>query len=116
MEESKGFLKIIELFIEKKVPLIGHNCYADLLFIYDKFIGQIPEYEQFKNQLNNLFPSVYDTKYISNEILSQEKLDSTSLEYLKSFFWDRKEWAHLLPNIKLAENFEKYDFTNPQNA
>lgn len=38
IEESKYFYKIVEMISEaskfKKIPIVGHNCFMDLLFIF----------------------------------------------------------------------------------
>jgi len=34
----------MELLWKSKIPIVGHNCFFDLLFIYDAFIGSLPDY------------------------------------------------------------------------
>ena len=38
-----GFSQFIQIIINKKIPIIGHNIYFDMMFIYDKLIGDLPE-------------------------------------------------------------------------
>lgn len=37
-----GFSKIIEELIQAQKPLIGHNMFLDILFIYQQFIDDLP--------------------------------------------------------------------------
>ena len=52
-----GFTNIFKLLVESKKPLIGHNCYFDLLFFYSHFINKLPQkFETFKKNLHQSFP------------------------------------------------------------
>lgn len=63
--EEIGFSNVIYLLIKNKTRLIGHNLYFDLLFLYDKFLDDLPAtFWEFKKHMNELFPIIYDTKYI----------------------------------------------------
>ena len=65
IEEELGFTNYIKYLSSKKIPLIGHNIYFDLMFIYDKFISDLPkDFYTFKSSLHNYFPTIYDTKTI----------------------------------------------------
>jgi hypothetical protein len=37
-----GFSKVIEELIHAKKPIIGHNMFLDILFIYYQFIDDLP--------------------------------------------------------------------------
>lgn len=64
--ENIGFTHIIELLINHPKPIVGHNIYLDLLYIYNAFISPLPaQYSEFKMSFHALFPVVFDTKYIS---------------------------------------------------
>lgn len=57
VESQVGFTTIIELLIESKKPLVVHNGYLDMLFIYSHFIEYLPhDYEVFKKNVNSMFP------------------------------------------------------------
>ena len=75
-----GFSKFIQLIIDKKIPIIGHNIYFDMMFIYDKLIGDLPEdFYSFKTKIHNYFPKIYDTKAIA---MTLGKYESTKLDDL----------------------------------
>jgi hypothetical protein len=38
-----GFSLVIEAIINAKVPVIGHNCMYDWLYLYNQFIGKLPD-------------------------------------------------------------------------
>ena len=63
IKKEKGVKNIIEKIIELKKPIIGHNCFIDLLFIMSHFMGEIPKnYKEYKNKLKNKFSGgIYDT-------------------------------------------------------
>lgn len=61
-----GFTKIFRDLVALKKPIVGHNCYHDLLLLIDNFYTSLPEkYNEFKELVLQLFPAVFDTKSIS---------------------------------------------------
>lgn len=61
-----GFSLIIQAMIEAKKPVIGHNCMYDWLYLYNQFIGPLPEtYLQFAQEWSSRFPYTYDTKVLA---------------------------------------------------
>lgn len=69
-----------EMIIRKK-PLVFHNGFIDLLFLYQHFYLNLPKsIQSFITDLMFMFPSgVYDTKYITEKVLNME---SSFLEYV----------------------------------
>lgn len=85
LNEAVGLRKVLDLIIENKSVVVGHNVFQDLVFVYSQFLGRLPEtVEEFSNVISKTFPtwppnpplshicylividnSVYDTKYIS---------------------------------------------------
>lgn len=52
----------MDILIDAKIPIIGHNCLYDVMYIYHQFIDYFPEtYEEFSKAWGNLF-TTYDTK------------------------------------------------------
>lgn len=61
-----GFSLVIEAMIQAKKPIIGHNCMYDWIYLYNQFIGPLPEtYLQFAQEWNSRFPYTYDTKVLA---------------------------------------------------
>ncbi|KPJ06242.1 Poly(A)-specific ribonuclease PARN-like domain-containing protein 1 [Papilio machaon] len=91
IDKLLGFSNIIQLLVQYKKPIIGHNIFMDLLLLHNQFIGPLPKkYSIFKMNINNLFPVIYDTKYISHEMGKKLTLDevwqSNILQDLHEFF------------------------------
>ena len=69
INKEKGVKNIIDKIIKFKKPIVGHNCYIDLLYIQSHFMSEIPkDYKEFKKRMINIFQGgIYDTKYLYNE-------------------------------------------------
>ncbi|CAD5115708.1 DgyrCDS4653 [Dimorphilus gyrociliatus] len=65
-ERILGFTTVFREMIAAKKPIIGHNCLADLIFLFEKCYKSLPNsLKLFKAELHELFPIIYDTKQIS---------------------------------------------------
>lgn len=56
--QSFGVTRIIELLIQEKKPIVGHNCYIDLMFLMHSFVEDISTWTlaEFLQKLNEYFP------------------------------------------------------------
>ncbi|KAI7874405.1 hypothetical protein K492DRAFT_211595 [Lichtheimia hyalospora FSU 10163] len=63
------------------VPLVVHNGFIDLMYLYHSFITVLPtQFQHFVADLVDAFPGgIYDTKYLSRSVLNEEV---TFLAYL----------------------------------
>jgi hypothetical protein len=58
--------QIIATLQKKKHILVGHNIFTDLAFLYKTFIGNLPAtVKNFQAEIHELFPTVFDTKYLA---------------------------------------------------
>lgn len=106
-----GFSEVFQLLTKSQKPIIGHNLLTDLLFMYKQFHKPLPSnLKQFKLLITELFPHIYDTKFISYEV--NQKLDkgkrwnSNSLNELYMWLRDRTHVTHLLlyvPKVALMQ-------------
>ena len=84
IEDELGFSLYIDYLCKKQIPIIGHNIYYDMMFVYDKLIGDLPDdFYSFKQKVHEYFPKIYDTKYISTVLNQKSKkynIEKTSLE------------------------------------
>ncbi|KAF7995092.1 hypothetical protein HCN44_004564 [Aphidius gifuensis] len=92
MDYCMGFTKIFKLLKSLKKPIVGHNLLLDLMFMYQQFYEPLPvKYTNFKKEINQIYPTVYDTKVLSYEMKKITKKDtwkSNSLEGLYTYFKD----------------------------
>lgn len=79
-----GFSQIIKMLEKSRKPLVFHNAFGDILFFYNQFIEPLPtSYKRFKQNLNELFPQIYDNKLIFNKLKCGKHeyvFDNTSLQ------------------------------------
>lgn len=84
--------------------LIGHNLFMDLAFLYQTFIGDLPErVEDFQTVIHDLLPNVVDTKFIATSIEHAGYQDSSSLVELSNKYKNIVE-----PVIDIPERFRGY--------
>ncbi|KAI4501952.1 hypothetical protein M0802_002634 [Mischocyttarus mexicanus] len=106
-----GFSNVFKLLVELKKPIIGHNMLLDLMFMYKLFYKPLPRrYIDFKTELNHLFPIIYDTKYISNQV--KEKYEIQVLNSLGSLYCHFSNLANRFPHIVDDTNNVKKNFHN----
>lgn len=50
----------------RKPPLVGHNVFQDLVYLYKTFVGTLPPtVSEFCTLLHQMFPTIVDTKYLA---------------------------------------------------
>ncbi|XP_068085004.1 pre-piRNA 3'-exonuclease trimmer [Anabrus simplex] len=110
-----GFSRIYKLLINLKKPIIGHNMLLDLMMMYNQFYEPLPShYSTFKKNINQLFPVIYDTKFISSELkrkLKKDLLNSTVLSDLYAYFKDGRG-SHMAMCSPVIQHSEEH---NPSN-
>ncbi|RZF45574.1 hypothetical protein LSTR_LSTR010975 [Laodelphax striatellus] len=85
VDQMLGFTKVFRLLAEAKKPLVGHNLLLDLMILYNQFHRPLPNsYTTFKQKITELFPSVYDTKFISYRFKKSLETDGKQTEALTS--------------------------------
>ncbi|QDS74780.1 hypothetical protein FKW77_001842 [Venturia effusa] len=69
----------------RRPVLVGHNLFTDLIYLYQSFIGQLPNtVSEFRLRIHDLFPTIVDTKYLAthncgniNPASSLEQIEET---------------------------------------
>jgi len=106
-----GFTEIIDTITASKKPLIGHNCFFDMVYFFRQFIGPLPgSFKEFKEQWIEEFPETYDTKHLSCKI-STSSFTSSALGTVYKACVDSLKFKGIL-RIKYHENFERYKKRN----
>ena len=102
-----GFSIFIEYLISKQIPIIGHNIYMDLMFIYDKLIDDLPEdFYEYKQSIHKCFPIIYDTKTIATAL---KKYDNTKLESLYKSMIKHKYNSYVNISMDVSNGFSLYN-------
>jgi hypothetical protein len=57
LEAAVGFRRVIDVLIEAKKPVVGHNLLLDLVHTLSFLQLPPPTSDQFKSQLHSLFPT-----------------------------------------------------------
>ncbi|KAK4319453.1 hypothetical protein Pmani_009610 [Petrolisthes manimaculis] len=74
LEKFEGFSIVFKYLAELQKPLILHNCFLDLMLIYKQFHRNLPpSYKTFKTDLHQMFPLIYDTKFVASELRYEYK-------------------------------------------
>ncbi|KAK8378113.1 hypothetical protein O3P69_018821 [Scylla paramamosain] len=69
IERNKGFTSLFQLLVQLNKPVVLHNGLLDLLLIYKQFHKRLPSsYDHFKSEVHQLFPFMYDTKFVAEEL------------------------------------------------
>lgn len=105
-----------ELFVllseagKRGVPLVGHNCLFDLLFLLEHLDAPLPaSYAEFKRALKAAFPTVVDTKCLvasCPEFLGRGKTDLGSL--YDAVTTGKPEAGEARAAVEFARGFDKY--------
>jgi len=75
-----GFTRIIQLLQSSKKPLVGHNLFFDVAFLYEQFIGRLPKtFAEFATAWKSHFAETYDTKSLAE---SAGEFPKTALSHL----------------------------------
>ena len=75
------FQKLIETLQQNPTMIVGHNVLIDLIYFYTCFFGPLPDkVEDFGRLISQLFPMVFDTKYLADKVNDNSPLYRSSLE------------------------------------
>ena len=76
-----GFMELCQTLKEKQTVLVGHNLFLDLIYFYTLFFGPLPDrVEGFQTIIAQLFPLVFDTKYLADKINDNSPSYKSSLQ------------------------------------
>ncbi|ORC89248.1 putative ribonuclease [Trypanosoma theileri] len=108
LTDMLGFRLIFKALVESEKPCVGHNCFADILFLFASLESSLPDtLPEFKERLGKMFPIIFDTRYIASR-QDYFPLGRFGSRYLGGFF---EEYGFNSANIqvKLPLGFEAYD-------
>ncbi|KAL6051456.1 CAF1-domain-containing protein [Balamuthia mandrillaris] len=71
---------VLDQIMASQLSIVLHNGFMDLIYLYHSFIGKLPQQlSQWVGSMAELFPRIYDTKYITDYHTSEQ---ASYLEYL----------------------------------
>lgn len=113
LRQELGFSLLIKKLIESKKPMVGHNMFFDVMFLYDKFIDDLPNtLDEFIFDFSRLFPTIHDTKNLSH---FSGKFDKTGLSNLISISHKHKYHNYVNVFSDTQNGFCLYEEENEKN-
>ncbi|KEG05913.1 putative ribonuclease [Trypanosoma grayi] len=103
-----GFRLVFKALAESNKPCVGHNCFADILFLFASLEGPLPgTLLEFKERMRQVFPIVFDTRYIASR-QDYFPVGRFGSRYLSGYFG---EYGFHSANVHvtLPLGFESYD-------
>jgi poly(A)-specific ribonuclease len=65
-EYTRRHTEVMKNLEARRPVLVGHNIFTDLVYLYQCFVGDLPDtITEFQTKINQLFPFVVDTKYMA---------------------------------------------------
>ncbi|KFO30369.1 Poly(A)-specific ribonuclease PARN-like domain-containing protein 1 [Fukomys damarensis] len=110
---ARGFSVFFQMLVQAQKPLVGHNMMMDLLHLHEKFFRPLPEsYDQFKQNIHNLFPVLIDTKNVTKDIWKELHFPRVSnlsevYEVLSSNLNPTKDSAPVIVHGNKCEKYAK---------
>ncbi|KAG9068846.1 hypothetical protein KI688_011132 [Linnemannia hyalina] len=100
--------RVLDLISEAKKPLIGHNCFLDLMQITQQFLWDLPfDLDDWKRALSLEWKTVIDTKHLATHPLIKQHLDNSGLDLVDRTV-QRRPFSTVGPKIVMAKNYDRY--------
>ncbi|CAH1978421.1 unnamed protein product [Acanthoscelides obtectus] len=110
LDDHIGFSKVIQMIINSRKLVVGHNICLDLLHTIDKFLMALPEdYYDFKGMAHDLFPKILDTKYLSS---CEPFKDIITSNVLKHLYDTLSQEPFGIPTIETEDGVQGYTIGN----
>ena len=106
--EIAGATVIFAALVRSRKPVVGHNFYLDLAFLYNHFVGELPAtLAAYKAAVKELFPQIYDTKGFAETLKKNQAVERTDLGGLFAALRKRSEEATHV-KVCISEGFADY--------
>ncbi|KAF9347674.1 hypothetical protein BGX26_000858 [Mortierella sp. AD094] len=100
--------RILDIISDSRKPLIGHNCFLDLMQISQQFLWDLPlELDEWKRSLTTEWNPIIDTKHLASHPLISPLLATTGLEMVSECV-QKAPFATVGPKIVMADDFNRY--------
>ncbi|KAG0003086.1 hypothetical protein BGZ65_002048 [Modicella reniformis] len=105
--------RVLDMITHSRKPLIGHNCFLDLIQITQQFLWELPQdVEMWKQLVHTEWNTVIDTKHLTGHPLVRPLLEMTDLENVSERV-QKKPFTTIGPKIVMAEGFDRYSADVP---
>lgn len=106
LKSQVGFRYVIDALIEAKKPLVGHNCFFDILHLHHRFVEPITDWalDEFCSKCLRNFPYIFDTRYLASNVRRIFNFPLTGLEQL----YQTLSSKFTPVNTIFPENYDKY--------
>ncbi|KAG5504376.1 hypothetical protein JKF63_04827 [Porcisia hertigi] len=106
--DTIGFRLVFTELVRSRKPCVGHNCFADWLFLMSAMDGALPaQLPEWKARVRQLFPQMWDTRYLASrrDLFPRGRFSNISLGSL------HETYAGASPHctVELPLGFEGYD-------
>ncbi len=99
-----GLERAVERLRGRKLVLVGHNLFTDIVYLYRTFIGPLPDtLDEFSAMLHELFPKIVDTKFLATHAGGDLNVSPTLEEIARGL--EEREW----PKIRTHADHGKYE-------
>ncbi|KAF9974628.1 hypothetical protein BGZ73_001927 [Actinomortierella ambigua] len=101
--------RILDMISKAKKPLIGHNCFLDLMQITEQYLWELPpELPKWKEMVNAEWEMIMDTKYLaSHPVIAPLMEGNTGLENVSEAV-QKDPFTTVGPRIVMADGFDRY--------
>jgi hypothetical protein len=90
-ETNLGFRRLFKELVKAKLPVVGHNCFFDLLFLTRACVGTFPEsLASYKTLLHTYFPVIFDTKYLGSSGCLGYTVQDTTLSDIYDYYHQKR--------------------------
>ncbi|CAD8123894.1 unnamed protein product [Paramecium sonneborni] len=113
VNEFAGVRVLLDQISQQKTPLILHNGLMDIMHVYDKFFETLPDSRtEFIIKVNQMFPEIYDTKFLINQSYSVYNKVGQFSELKNSFI----NLQNLEPNVVFGDECQEYNNLDENQA
>ncbi|KAF9930184.1 hypothetical protein FBU30_000784 [Linnemannia zychae] len=100
--------RVLDMISEAKKPLIGHNCFLDLMQITQQFLWDLPvELDDWKSALMAEWKTVIDTKHLATHPLIVQHLSNSALDVVNVTVQE-DPFRTVGPKVVMAEGYDRY--------
>ncbi|KAF9181945.1 hypothetical protein BGZ50_005223 [Haplosporangium sp. Z 11] len=107
--------RVLDMISDARKPLIGHNCFLDLMQISQQFLWELPlDLEEWKKAITREWNTVIDTKHLAGHPMITPLINVTALECISSSV-QSAPFVTIGPKIVMSEGFDRYQLSAPKS-